>query len=254
MAQVVIYGSHQTISKRFFFRRKLLTRHPLKVKKEFYMTPEEKSLLNEFLGRLGNAGPVQADAEAAMMIAKTAEQQPSALYLTVQRAVWLEQALKHAEERIKALEAEKQHAGVPAAAGNPWLSNTWGSGADNGRIAVPPSGVVSAPASGANQAYMNPPPAYGANPGFMGGGGFMSGGGFMGGGGGSFLANVAATAAGVAVGEMVVDAFSHHSDSRGESDVPSEHHHHQPVVDTDYTPTDDYDRGDSGGFDGGTDI
>ena len=212
------------------------------------MTPEEKSLLNAFLGRLGNAGPVQADAEAAMMIAKTAEQHPSALYLTVQRAVWLEQALQHAEERIKALEAEKQQAGVPAAAGNPWLSNTWGSGADNGRVAVPPSrGVVPGPAQG-NPAYMAPGPVYGANP------GFMAGGGFMGGGGGSFLANVAATAAGVAVGEMVADAFSHHSDSRAESDIPAEHHPHHSVVDTDYTPSDDYDSGDSGGFGGGTDV
>lgn len=209
------------------------------------MTPEEKSLLNDFLTRLSSAGAVQADAEAAMMIAKTADQQPSALYLTVQRAVWLEQALKHAEQKIQSLEAEKQ-AGTTAPAGNPWLSNTWGSGADNGRVAVPPSRVAPGPG-------VAPAPTYGAAPGYT-GGGFMGGGSFMGG-GGSFLANVAATAAGVAVGEMLVDEFTHHhSDYRAESDPPSEHHSHQPVQDTHYTPVDDYDSGDSGGFDGGTDV
>jgi uncharacterized protein len=217
------------------------------------MTPEEKNLLSDFLNRLATAGAVQADAEAAMMIAKTAEQQPSALYLTVQRAVWLEQALKHAEERIKTLEAEKQQAGIPATtSGNPWLSNTWGSGADNGRVAIPPSRMASNAPMGSGPAYGNPatmapPPAYGANPGFMGGGSFM-------GGGGSFLANVAATAAGVAVGEMVVDAFTHHSDNRAESDIPHEHHHHPAQTDVNYTPVDDYDNSDSGGFDGGTDV
>jgi len=216
------------------------------------MTPEEKNLLTDFLTRLSQAGAIQADAEAAMMIAKTAEQQPAALYLTVQRAVWLEHALKLAEDRIKTLEAEKQNAGVPAA-GNPWLSSTWGSGADNGRVAVPPTraaaGMAVPPAQGyANPAYMAPPPAYGANPGFMSGGGFM-------GGGGSFLANVAATAAGVAVGEMVVDALtSHHTEHRSETDYPPEHHHHDSMTDTNYTPVNDYDSGDSGGFDGGTDV
>jgi hypothetical protein len=213
------------------------------------MTPDEKILLTDFLTRLSQTGAVQADAEAAMLIAKTADQQSSALYLTVQRAVWLEQALKHAEERIKALEAEKQQAGVPAPSGNPWLSNSWGTGADNGRVAMPASRVGAGPASAAgNPAYMAPPPAYGANPGFMGGGGLM------GGGGSSFLANVAATAAGVAVGEMVMNSFSHHSDFRDESDVAPEHHHHASATDTDYTPVNDYDSGDSGGFDGGTDV
>jgi hypothetical protein len=74
------------------------------------------------------------------------------------------------------------------------------------------------------------------------------------GGGGSFLANVAATAAGVAVGEMVVDAFTHHPEHRNETDYPPEHHHHASNTETDYTPVSDYDAGDSGGFDGGTDV
>jgi hypothetical protein len=158
------------------------------------MTPEEKSLLEDFLNRLKNAPVGPADVEALSLIQHTADLQPAALYLTVQRALWLEQALKLAEGKIKTLEGA-----ATAAPGNPWLSTTWGSGAGNAPL--PPSHLQP------NNTY-----AYGQMMGTS--SGFL-------GGGGSFLGTMAATAAGVVAGEMIAESFSHHSSSHGfvDSDV-----------------------------------
>lgn len=148
------------------------------------MTPEEKSLLENFLNRLKEAPVGPVDPEASTMIAKAADLKPGALYLTVQRALWLEEALKLAESKIKTLESQ-----TPTSAGNPWLNSTWGSGASH--TPLPPSHM-------ANTASYAAPPALGMGSGFLGGGG-------------SFLGTMAATAAGVVAGEMIADAFTHPS-------------------------------------------
>jgi len=244
------------------------------------MTPEEKSLLTDFLARLTNAGAVQADPEAAMLIARAAEQQPAALYLTVQRSVWLEHALQDLDQRLKASEARRLGAeekvrslqagqpGLPptgTAAASPWLSSTWGSGADNGRTPLPPAqaesaagwmpglpqqvpaqmptpnrgGVSPLPPGAAMAANPYPAPgSFGAPGGMFGGGSFLSGGNGM-------LATIATTAAGVAVGSMIAEAFS-----------GGHHHYRDNLVDS--TPMSSeqgfLDQGDSsslGDFDGG---
>jgi hypothetical protein len=231
---------------------------------EQLMTPEEKSLLNDFLARLGNAGAVQADPEAAMFIARAGEQNPAALYLSIQRAVWLEHALQQAQARIQTLEAAST---TPAGGQSSWLATTWGSGADNGRAVLPPEqsaaglpyGATSvgpgslapyAQAGGAavGQPYQNyaaPQPAP-----FGRAGAFGAGSSFLGG-GGSLLATVATTAAGVAVGALVADALTsghHHGarDSLADSTVPPA----EPLVDsTDTGSLGDFDAGgDDGGF------
>jgi hypothetical protein len=219
------------------------------------MTPEEKTLLTDFLSRLTTAGAVQADAEAAMLIARAGEQQPGALYLTVQRAVWLEHALQQAQARIQSLEAAQGAAANPAGSGNPWLATTWGSGSDNGRTTLPPQHAMAAPqaAAGYPQATGYPSAYPNAGSGLPGAaGGFMSGPGFLGG-GNSFLANVATTAAGVAVGSLIANALtSHHSGNQGFADLPPERTAAEPLASVDDPGAlGDFDGGgsDSGGFD-----
>ncbi len=198
------------------------------------MIPEEKALLSDFLARLTAARDVAADAEANLMIARAAEQQPAALYLAIQRAVWLEHALQEAQARIRQLEAAATPVSAGSTSGNPWLSSSWGSGADNGRVAVPPAMPAPMSATPAAAGWRPGYPAQGftGNPGWQtapgpGMGGFAPGPfgaspGFMGG-GGSFLATAAATAAGVVAGEMIADAFtpSHHG-HQSFADVPPE--------------------------------
>lgn len=180
------------------------------------MTADEKAQLVDFLRRLVQAGEVAADAEASTLIQQTAAQQPAALYLSIQRAVYLENALREAQQRIQTLESRA--AGSATSDNSSWLSSTWGSGADSGRVTLPPSTGLGTAAAVPAQAT-----TFGTTPGLYPAGGFAPASGFLGG-GGSFLASAAATAAGVAAGELLANALSNHGGhgNRGFADLPSE--------------------------------
>jgi uncharacterized protein len=163
------------------------------------MTPQERSLLENFLSQLAQVRGVTKDAEAERLIAQAVEQQPDATYLVVQRALLLGQALEQAKARIAALEqGEGRGQGFldPNASG-------WGNqpGAGNaaagyrGQVAPPGYGPQGAPAYAPGygpQGYGAPPPGYPVYGGAAPGGGFSS-----------FLGQAAATAAGVAGGEFL---------------------------------------------------
>jgi hypothetical protein len=154
------------------------------------MTPQESQALQNFLGQLTQVRGIQKDPEADAAIARAVSQQPDAPYLLVQRALLQDQALENAKAQITQLRSELQ-AGRTSSPGSFLDANSaWG------RSAVsPPSPEAQSPvmqaASGPGPMYGSPP--RGARPGFLGGGL----------GGGSFLGNLAATAAGVAGGAFL---------------------------------------------------
>ena len=151
------------------------------------MSPDEFRLLTTFLNQLSQVTGVTKDPQAASLIAEAVARQPDAAYLLVQRALLQDQALNTARERIAALEAQARTA--PAAPSAGFLdsgSNAWG------RSAGSVSSAAMQPASVAPTQYATAPVATAAaSPGFFGGGG------------GSFLTNMAATAAGVAGGAFL---------------------------------------------------
>lgn len=75
------------------------------------MTPQEHTLLDEFLGRLQAAGTVHKDAEADALIRSRLGGLPDATYLLVQRCLLVERALAEANRRIEALQQTAQPAG-----------------------------------------------------------------------------------------------------------------------------------------------
>jgi hypothetical protein len=145
------------------------------------MTPEERTLLTQFLQDLEQARGGPKDAEAEAMIAQALARNPDGAYLLVQHAILADQALHAAQDRIAALESQAR-APAPAAsflggAQSPWQSP--------GATAVPPT-----------QSYGQPASPFSASP-------FSNGGGL-----GSFLRNAGTTAAGVVGGEMLFEGLS----------------------------------------------
>lgn len=70
------------------------------------MTPQEQQLIEDFLQRLVNAGPVAKDAQADALIRQRLAGQPDALYLLVQRSLLQQQALENAKAQIAQLQAQ----------------------------------------------------------------------------------------------------------------------------------------------------
>ena len=138
------------------------------------MTPQERQSLEEFLGQLTQVRGTVKDPEAAALIARAAAENPDALYLTVQRAILLEQALNAAKAQITQLQTQS---GAGASSG--FLTSHWGHAPEQPTRPAAPA---------ASQ-----PSIFG---------------------GGSFLGNVASTAAGVAAGAFLFQGieslFSHH--------------------------------------------
>ena len=124
------------------------------------MTPQERQSLQEFLGQLAQVRGTVKDPEAAALIAQAAAENPDALYLAVQRAILLEQALNAAKGQIAQLQ--------PLAGSSGFLTSTWGN--QPVQPAAPAEPVANRPSLP---------------------------------GGGSFLGNVASTAAGVAAGAFL---------------------------------------------------
>lgn len=152
------------------------------------MSPQEKQILQNFLGQLGEVRGVVKDHEADEMIAGAVARQPDAAYLLVQRALLLEQALNNARQEINTLRSRVRRGTRPSSS---FLdADTWGNGGA-GRTAPAPQ---AAPYNTAP--YQMPPQAMAHG----GGSGFTRGG--MGGMGG-LLGAAAATAAGVAGGAFL---------------------------------------------------
>jgi len=181
------------------------------------MTPQELKLLDELFDRLQSLESAPRDPDAVHAINEGLQRAPNALYPLVQTALVQDEALKHADARIRELEAElgirepqppqqggfldsmrdalmgkreqEQRGSVPsvragAAPGStpdapqsPWRNTT---GMQGGGYRQEP-GYAAAP-----------PQAPGAAPGF---------------GGGSFLGTAAATAAGVVGGALLANSF-----------------------------------------------
>ncbi len=72
------------------------------------MNPQERALLEQFLGRLVQIHGIHKVPQADAMIRRAFERQPDAAYLLVQRSLMLEQALEQAKARIADLELTQQ--------------------------------------------------------------------------------------------------------------------------------------------------
>ena len=162
------------------------------------MTPDERTLLTQFLGDLGQTQGVAKDPEAASMIDNAIRANPDSAYVLVQHALLADQALHDAQAQIAQLKAQMQQ-------GQPQPSSSFLGGAGLGPSVAQPR-YQAQPQSSWGQAAQQPPPQqsfFGGGP-FAGGGPFSSGGGGLGG----FLRSAGTTAAGVAGGEMLFSGLS----------------------------------------------
>ena len=144
------------------------------------MTPDEQTLLTNFLRDLTAVRGTAKDRDADALIGQALASNPDAAYLLVQHAIVADQALHAAQARIADLEAQ---AAPPPTNFLPPTASPW-----------------SNPAPGYGQSYVQsyapPPPEQ--RPSIFGGGGGL----------GSFLRSAGTTAAGVAGGEMLFDGLS----------------------------------------------
>jgi hypothetical protein len=182
------------------------------------MTPQEKDLITQLLGRLPSPNEPK-DPEADALIQAALRQRPDATYFLVQTVLIQEMALAQAQQRLQDLErqlAAAQAAQQPqptsflgrALRGSAPASGPWGPAPSAPQ--TPPGGVWSQP-SGAAPAG-GPPPVAAAAPGYAAPWG-------SGGGGGGFLRQAAMTAAGVAGGALLFEGiqsmFGHGSNVLG---------------------------------------
>src|SRR4029079_16711980 len=70
------------------------------------MTPQERKLIDELFDRLASLEDGPRDDDAVQAINEGLERAPNAMYPLVQTALVQEEALKRADARIRALEAE----------------------------------------------------------------------------------------------------------------------------------------------------
>ena len=157
------------------------------------MSPEERTLLTQFLQDLQSSRGGFKDAEAAGLIDRTIRTNPDAAYLLVQHAILSDQALHAAQAHIVDLEGRLSG------------SNRGQGGFLGGQGAVAPDYGAQAQRSGPWGASPQPQPQYAPPPPRPGlfGGGVAQPGGF-----GSFLRSAGTTAAGVAGGAFLFDSLS----------------------------------------------
>lgn len=183
------------------------------------MTPQEKDLITQLLGRLGQAAGQAKDPEADQLIRQAMTAQPDAPYLLVQTVLIQDMALHQAQGRIADLErqvAEAKTAAATPAQPTSFLGGLFGGGASTAAPSVPASGPWSRPAQQAPQPGYPPQQGY-PQQGYPQGGfpqqGYpqqpmmapgMMGGGF---GGGGFLRSAATTAAGIAGGALLFEGI-----------------------------------------------
>ncbi len=161
------------------------------------MTPDERSLLTQFLSDLGKTQGVSKDAEAAQLIDSAMRANPDAAYVLTQHALLADQALHQAQQQIEAMQAELDRLQPP-----PQPASFLGGGGLGPRVQPStPWGQAAQPQYGQSGAYAQPQQQ---------GGGFF-GGGPLGGqqsGLGSFLQSAGTTAAGVAGGAFLFEGLS----------------------------------------------
>lgn len=160
------------------------------------MNAQERDQLNQFLKPLTEVRLPHKDTEAERLILEAAKQQPDAVYLLVQRALLLEQALNSAKVQINDLQNQLQNSQTSSNGRNGFLSN------DPWAQPVANSGPVPGVGRYSEPRYASPQQQ---NPGFLGGGGS------------SFLGSVASTAAGVVAGSFlfqgIENLMGHHASS-----------------------------------------
>jgi uncharacterized protein len=149
------------------------------------MTPDERSLLSQFLNDLAAARGMAKDNEADAMIRQAFAGNPDAAYVLVQHAIVADQSLHAAQARIADLEQQLRNGAPQPSSGSflPQAGSPWGQRAQPGYNPMP-------------QDY-EPMPAQ-QRPGFFSGNSGL----------GSFLRNAGTTAAGVAGGEMLFSGLS----------------------------------------------
>ena len=159
------------------------------------MTPDERTLLTQFLADLSKTQGVAKDADAAAMIEQAFRANPDAAYVLTQHALLADQALHQAQGQIDNLQQQLSQL-QPAQPAPSFFG-----GAGLGPRVAPPSTPWGQAAQGAQ--YAPPPPPQG--------GGFFGGGPFSGqqSGLGSFLQSAGTTAAGVAGGAFLFEGLSH---------------------------------------------
>jgi len=150
------------------------------------MTPEERSLLTQFLGDLARTQGVAKDQEAAQMIDNAIRSNPDSGYVLVQHALMADQALHQAQAQIAQLQAQLAQAVQPA----PQPSFL------GGGMAPPQQGPWGQQPPPQQQQQPMGQPYYGSGP-------LSSGGGL-----GSFLRSAGTMAAGVAGGELLFSGLS----------------------------------------------
>jgi uncharacterized protein len=183
------------------------------------MSPEERQLLTGLFDRTRNAASTPRDPEAEALISDQVKAQPYAPYLIAQAVLVQEQALKAANEKLQALEAQiadmqqqQQPGRAPAPAGSGFLSGL-GSlfGAGNPQSAPPPprgpgESPWQQPPQGFGQQNYGPPPSQPP----WGSAAPQAGG---------FLKGALGAAAGVAGGVLLADSirglFGQHNNSLG---------------------------------------
>ena len=173
------------------------------------MTPQERQLIDDLFGRLERLETAPRDAEAESAIMAGLRRAPNAVYALVQTALLQDEALKHAAERIKQLEAgetpQNQGSFLDSLRGSLFGENTNMTASRGSVPNVPPSNPNTRPVWNSGQVLgqtdgtVDPRGAPGgyAQPGY----------GAQQGGGSSFLGTAAAAAAGMIGGSILMNSL-----------------------------------------------
>ena len=167
------------------------------------MTPQEKDLITQLLGRLKQAGGQPKDPEAEALIRSAVQATPDLPYVLVQTALIQTMSLEGAQARIAELEREVAQAKESAAKPTSFLGGLLGGG---GRPAPQPAQPMGRPGSVPQTGGYGQQPPPGFTPqqqGFQ-----PQQAGPVGGGGSSFLRTAAMAAAGVAGGALLYHGIS----------------------------------------------
>jgi uncharacterized protein len=173
------------------------------------MTPQERDLITQLLGRLAQTGGQAKDPEADQLIRDAVASRPDAPYYLVQTVLIQDMALHNAQSRIQALEQQLAAAKPAPAQPTSFLGGLFvgGPAATNPASgSVPSAGPWSRPAPAAAPPQQQAAPQWQGQPGY-GQPAYPQPGygpGMMGMGGGSgFLRSAATTAAGIAGGALL---------------------------------------------------
>jgi uncharacterized protein len=173
------------------------------------MTPQEKELLERFLADMVAARAGQKDPQAEALMRDAVSRQPDAVYLLVQRALQLDQALQLTQAEVQKLQGELAQA-RPAPGGS-FLNDPYAWGSKPAAAAPVANPVQQQPAA-------QPAPAP-ARP-------------LSGWGGGGMLGTVAGAAAGVVAGSFLYQGIQHlmHKDDPPAAGASGAHPAAQPLV------------------------